>query len=233
MLDHDHRHLQLRADVDDEPSHVLGLLLVHARHGLVEQQQAGVHRQRPTELHALLHAVGQQADRQGAPGRQLEEVDDLLHAGAVRELLAARLADPRQGGERAVADVLVPPEHQVVEDGEVGEQLDVLEGPGHAEPRDRRWTHAHQLVAVQLHRALLGPVDAGEDVEDAGLARAVGADEREQLVGAYVEGDPVHGRDRPEGQPHVVDDQHRVHRLLLRLLHRLRGAHEAHRLRRR
>jgi hypothetical protein len=41
VLDEDHRDPQLVLDVEDEPGHVLGLLEVHTRHRLVEQQQLG------------------------------------------------------------------------------------------------------------------------------------------------------------------------------------------------
>ena len=115
-------------------------------------------------------------------GLELEEVDDLLDHGAVAQLLVAGPAEPGERRERAVADVLVPAEHEVVEHREVREQLDVLEGAGHAELGDGVRLEADQLLAVELHRALLRPVDAGQHVEDAGLAGAVGADDREQLV---------------------------------------------------
>src|SRR6266545_157949 len=46
VLDHDHRNVQLVADVEDEPRHVLGLLEVHAGDRLVEQQQLRLRRQR-------------------------------------------------------------------------------------------------------------------------------------------------------------------------------------------
>ena len=70
---------------------------------LVEQQQLRLHGQRAAELDALLHAVGQQADRQPAPRLQLEEVDDVLDPRPVRDLLAAGPAEPGDGGQRAVA----------------------------------------------------------------------------------------------------------------------------------
>ena len=89
VLDHDHRDVQLVADVEDVAGGVLGLLEVHAGHRLVEQQQLGLHRQRPAELDALLDAVRQQAHGLLAPLLDLEEVDDLLDDRAVGELLPA------------------------------------------------------------------------------------------------------------------------------------------------
>ena len=85
------------------------------------------------EFDPLLDAVRQQADREPPPLGELEEVDDLLDGPAVGPFVAPGLADPREGCEHAVRVMVVPAEHQVVEHGQVGEQLDVLEGAGDAE----------------------------------------------------------------------------------------------------
>ena len=107
-------------------------------HRLVEQQQLRLHGQRPAQLDPLLHAVRQQPDRQPAPLLQLEEVDDVLDRRAVRELLPPGPPEPGDRRERAVAQVVVPAEHQVVEHRQVREELDVLEGAGDPEPRRSR-----------------------------------------------------------------------------------------------
>ena len=69
--------------------HVLLLLEVHAGHRLVQQQQLRLHGQRAAELDALLQAVGQLADRHLADVLDLQEVDDLLDALAMLDLLAS------------------------------------------------------------------------------------------------------------------------------------------------
>ena len=102
-------------------------------------------------------------------------------------------------------DVLVPAEHQVVEHGEVLEQRDVLEGAGQPRRGDPVRPLAQDALAEELHRALLGPVDAGEHVEQRGLAGAVGADDREQLAGMDLEAHAVDRLDAREGQVDVVE----------------------------
>ena len=138
VLDHDDRDAQLVADVEDEAGHVLGLLEVHPGHRLVEQQQLGLHGQRAAELDPLLDAVGQQADREPPPLLQLEEVDDVLDRCPVEQLAPAGPAEPGERGQHAVRVVVVAAEHQVVQHGQVGEQLDVLECAGHARARRSR-----------------------------------------------------------------------------------------------
>jgi hypothetical protein len=64
---HDHTHVVLDEDdggsdffmnVQDEAGDVLGLLLVHARGGLVYQKESGLLRQSAPQLHPFLHAIG-------------------------------------------------------------------------------------------------------------------------------------------------------------------------------
>ena len=64
-------------------------------------------------------------------------------------------------------------------------------------------------VPSRIDRAGLRTVDAVEAVEDRGLARAVGADDREQLTGEDVEVDARQGRDAAEAQRQVADGEQR------------------------
>ena len=137
----------------------------------------------------------------------------------MRDLLAQRAAAPDERGERPVAQVEVSAEHQVVDQGEVREQLDALEGAGHAERRDVVRSHADDLLAGEANAALLRPVDAGQDVEDGRLAGAVGTDDREQLARLDGERDTVDRDHAGEPQRHVADIEDR-------------RAHAAHRFRR-
>jgi hypothetical protein len=108
----------------------------------------------------------------------------------------------------------------VVEHGEVREQLDVLEGAGDAERGDPVGPHAHDRLALPADVALLGLVHLVDAVEDGRLPGAVGADDGEQLAGVDGEADVVEGGDAPEGEPDRVEleqglrhDNHRFLRL--------------------
>jgi hypothetical protein len=116
--------------------------------------------------------------------------------------------------------VQVAAEEQVVEHGEVFEQLDVLEGPGQAGPGDAVRLQPGQVAAVEADAALLGPVQARQAVEQRGLAGAVGADDGEQLARPDLEAHRAEGPDAGEAQVQVVDPQQRA-------------GHDSHRLRRR
>ena len=183
------------ADVEDEPGHVLGLLEVHPGDRLVEQQQLGIHRQRPPELDSLLDAVGEQGDRILAPLFDLEEVDDVLDPLAVGQLLAPGRTEPHRAGEERAVHPYVATEQQVVDHGHLREQLDVLERAGDAEGGDPVGTDPLDALALPADVTDLGDVDLADGVEDRCLAGTVGPDDREQLA-------------MSDGERHVVDRHH-------------------------
>src|SRR4029453_17693251 len=74
---HDHAHVvldqgdggaELVVDPEDEPAHVFLLLEIHARHGLVEEEEGRLCGPRPRQLYPLLGTVGQPPRRRLADG---------------------------------------------------------------------------------------------------------------------------------------------------------------------
>ena len=68
-------------------------------------------------------------------------------------------------------------------------------------------------LPVEKHAALGGNVDAGQQVEDGGLARAVGADEPGELARVQPEVEVLHGPEAAEGyaeSPCLEDGLHLV-----------------------
>jgi hypothetical protein len=100
----------------------------------------------------------------------------------------------------------MPAEHQVVEQGEMREQPEVLEGAGDPQPGGFGRASPDELHAVQAERALLGPVDLVDAVEDRRLARPIGSDDGEQLAGLHGEAHVGQGGHAPElqGDPGAV-----------------------------
>jgi hypothetical protein len=90
-----------------------------------------------------------------------------------------------------------------------GEQADVLERPCH--PRalaDLVTEHAlQQIIAIAAHQQAAdgGLVEAGDAVEDRGLAGAVGADDGGDLLRPADEGDVVDGDEAAEAHGEVLD----------------------------
>ncbi len=91
------------------------------------------------------------------------------------------------------------------------EQLDVLEGTGDAECRDLVRRHVGDVGAVEAEPARGRLVDAAHQVEDGGLARAVGADDGEDLALLDGEAHAVDGADAAEVDRELVglEEAHR------------------------
>ncbi len=212
VLDEDHRQVELVAHLEDVAGHVLGLLEVHAGDWLVEQQQPWLHGQCPAQLDALLQAVGEQTHDAVAVGGQLEQVDHLLHRGAVLELLPLGPPEPQRSGEEPGAHEVVATEQEVVDHVEVGEQTEVLEGAPDAEAGRAAGLLADEVDTVEADRALLGPVHRRETVEDRRLARTVGPDHCEQLAWEHVEAHVAQGGHPAEAQREVANLQQRLTR---------------------
>ena len=154
-----------------------------------------------------------------AVGLELEQVDDLLDELPVPYLLAPGRAEPEHRGGEPVAHVHVPAEHQVLQQRQVAEQLDVLEGPGHPHPRDAVRAGAHQVVGpgravlvapVQQDVSLLRLVEAARAVEQARLPGPVGTDHRVDVPLPDSERDVAQGLDAPEAQRDVADLEQRL-----------------------
>ena len=89
--------------------------------------------------------------------------------------------------------------HQnVLDDAHLGEEAQVLEGSGDAAGDDLLGRLAIDALVQEGDRALGDLVDAGEYVEHRGLARAVGADQGDDLALVDVEADVVHGAQAAE-----------------------------------
>ena len=99
----------------------------------------------------------------------------------------------------------MPAQHQVVENGHLREQLDVLEGAGDAQVCDAMRLQADQVLAAEADRARVGLVEPRDAVEDGRLAGSVGADHGEDLAVVDREADTLDGLDRLEGELEVLD----------------------------
>ena len=199
---HDQVHVVLDehdSDVEPVPEHadvvheLVGLGGVHARRRLVEEQELGLRRQGPDDLQPPLVPVGQ-VPRQGVGlVGQVEQVQELQGPHVLPPLGAPPAGEPEHIGEHAVGVAVAHAHLHVVLHGHAGEEPDVLEGPGDAQPVQLVHGLAPGVLAVEQNAALGGLVHVGQQVEDRGLARAVGADEARDLRLADEEREVVHG----------------------------------------
>lgn len=198
----------LVADGEDQLFGGARLLGVHAGGGLVQEEQAGLGGEGAGDLQLALFAVGEVAGEVVALGFEADELEEFhgaFLAGLLRLLEAGAAQQCRPEaflGSRVAAD------EDVLEDRHVGEQADVLEGAGDA-------GLGHQVGlgredgALVGDRAFRGDVQAGEAVEEGGLAGAVGADEADDLAGVDGEVDRADGGEAAEAHGDVAGFEYR------------------------
>jgi hypothetical protein len=200
---------ELVVDAEDEAAHVLLLLDVHARHRLVQQQELGLGGQGAGQLHPLLQPVGQRARPRLADGRDLQEVDDALDELPVRELLPHRGAPVERLPQEAAVHLEQPPGHDVVEHAHALEEGHVLERAGDAERRHVVGPQVRSVASLEADLARGGVIEAADHVEQRGLARSVGADDRHDLSAPDLEAHPIESLDGAEPHADLVHLQQR------------------------
>ena len=148
--DQDDRDPELVAQSADQRQQVLRLDRVHARVGLVEQQDLRLDADRPRDLEPTLVAVRQVAGRRGRAGRRARTARAAPWLDASSSALGAPEGRARE--QRAEQRRLRPAlerDLDVVEHRQVAEQPDVLEGPADAQPRDLVGRRAGDVAPVE------------------------------------------------------------------------------------
>ena len=170
------------ADRFQELAQVLLLGGVHAGGGLVQREEARLGGERARDLEAALVAVGEVLGELIAARADAHVFEKLVGAFFDGAFLGARARPAQDRAEHARARAHVAPDHHVLERREIVEEPDVLEGARDPHACDAIRRRVLQLRTLEAETALLLAIDAGEDVEEGGLARAVGADEPVDLA---------------------------------------------------
>src|SRR5690606_34476548 len=89
----------LVVDIEDEATHVLLFLDVHAGHGVVQQQDAGLHGEGPAQVDALLETIGQTPHRHLPIRLDFKKIDNVLDELTMTNLFAFRGAQAEGLGE--------------------------------------------------------------------------------------------------------------------------------------
>src|SRR5260221_2251247 len=92
-----------------------------------------------------------------------------------------------------------------------GEEPDVLEGAGHAPLADLVRLATSDVAAFEQYGSAVGTIDPAETIEEGGLARAVGADDADDPVGADAKIDVLHRLEAAEGLAQSAGFEQRRH----------------------
>src|SRR5438477_9764368 len=195
-----------RAGQSGDLDRVIG---VHAGCGFVEQQQLGARCQRASHLGAAAVRVGEAERRIIEPRLEplAEEIDggmDLRLGGA----LGPKCARPeRHGSQHAAPRPVVRPQQDVLPDGQLRKDPDVLKGTGHPLVGNAMRGQPDELPAEQADGSRRWSQDAGNQVEDRGLASAVRPHEADDLTLVDVDVEAVDGRQAAKSARQAADLQ--------------------------
>ena len=110
----------------------------------------------------------------------------------------------------AIAHPIVQADLHVILHAHFVEQADILEGTGNARLVDLNGVHARGILAVDQDGAGGGLIHLGDQVEDRGLASAVGADQAGDLRTADDHVEVVYGLQAAEFHTQMPGVQHRT-----------------------
>src|SRR5438132_853618 len=169
------------ADLAQHRAERLHLALGDARSGLVEQQHARAERHHRPELREPAGARRQLGHMAAGEPAEAEQLDELLGA----QLLPSLGRERGRQGEQRGNDLggLAPLERDLerVEQRHLGEQACLLERAAEPEQGALLRPEPGDVGALDQHPSRVGAQMAGEDVEQRGLARAVGTHEADDL----------------------------------------------------
>ena len=174
-----------------------GLGPVEPRRRLVEQHQARLGHQRPTDLDEAALAEAQPFDRFVGEFAQAEQLEHLVGALRARRLAgrpSSRMSLNHLRSPRRTRSAITR-WSRTVESGNSSMRWNVRPMPSRA----RSWTRqAGDVGAVELDRAAVGAEDAEDAVEERRLAGAVRADQPDAFARLDVDVDLVEGDDAGE-----------------------------------
>ncbi len=183
----------------------LGALpLRHSGGGLVEQQHLRPGGERERDLEEPLLAVGELAGRPIAVRAELQGDEDGVRL-LDRIAISRQVAPPR--ARRAAA--LTHCERDRLERAQMGKQRVDLERAHQAALDAPFGRQRRDLLPFEKDRAAIGLQHAGDEIDQRGLAGAVGADQRVARALGQIELHLLHDRERAEPLVEAADRQRR------------------------
>jgi hypothetical protein len=139
MLDQEHGHLALVADVVDQIAKHIDFLVIEAAGRLVEQQDLRIGRERSRQLDAFLGTKRKSGDGFMCDAFEIKMGEDLVHLLVNSRFAAANPRQPDGVRDDVAQGTGIGADTYIVEHRQVWEQRDVPEGAADADLRDPVW----------------------------------------------------------------------------------------------
>jgi len=221
MFHEQHRDPAVAADPADQIAKRMDFLVVEAAGWFIEQQNFWLGGERARQFHAFLGSKRQPGNRGVGYSFEFEIADDFVNAPVDLGLAAT---DP--GKPQGIADdVAVGPgmsaEADIVEDGKIWKQRDVLEGASDADFGDPVRRPVQDAPAFHQDVACARLIEPAQAIEKRGFAGPVRADQAQNLAMTHLERHAVQGDNAAEYDADIANrKQRRILRRRSDLRHR-------------
>ena len=180
---------------------------VHSGCRFVQQEQLGLGGQGADDLESALIAI-----RKAFGGLVLDpfQIEDAKQfAGVLTQffLLGLEFGTSGQGMNHVVFQVDVESHAHVVENRQTREETDILECAGDSLSRDLERLETTTGLSLETHRSFRGLVDPCDQVENGGLASAIGSDQPHQLLTSDSGGNLADRGETAEAHGHLIEFQ--------------------------
>ena len=219
VLDQQDADADVVADRQQQPVELVRLARIEPGRRLVEAQELGIRAHGAGDLEPALGAIGQVGGGIVGPLDQPDALEP-LHRLLRRLALGAAIGRQPQyagNGEAGRPHQRVVLRHdQILQHRHAGEQADVLEGPRHLRPlRDPKIVHpleqkARAVLMRERDPAFGRLVEAGDAVEQGGLAGAIGADDGGDVARLGREAEIADGGETAEAHRQMLDREQRI-----------------------
>ena len=151
--------------------------------GLVEQDHARTGEQNARQLGHPLVAIGQVAHDRIGKCRQAGHFNDAIGGGEHLRLFAQCARPVERRGDLVLPVEPMRAQHHVLAHGKPRHQARVLESPDDAGLRDTIIRKSRDVAALEDDATGIRAIDAADDIDQRALARAVRADQSEDMAG--------------------------------------------------
>ena len=185
----------LFCDAMNQFDQFLRFLRVQSGCRLIEQQQPRMRRQRPRQFKSALQAVGQAASFLMGSSGQAGKLQQSHRLGARLSFLAPRRRQTEQVDPEVDIKMRMQTDQHVVEHTHVREKLEVLECAPNAKLADLARPAACDVLAQEFDAPPIRYHNTRQNIEQRGLASAVGSDQGVHVPGTQLDTDVVRRHD--------------------------------------
>ena len=177
---------------------------VEARGRFIEQQQRRPRHYRPRDLQQAAVSISKRAGTGMGKAGKTDELQHCHRSIADDELLAAVARRRQDRVEKSGAHLRMQADLNILERGHLAEQLEVLKGATNSSACALGRRMLRDIPRAKAQRPAADPIHSGNQIEQRGLAGAVGSDQAVHACAARREVNGIDGQQAAEASAHAA-----------------------------